>query len=347
VPDAATVSTTLPYSRAEAKEWARAHLKGVCNVVMPTFTSDFRSLNEAAIAHDVRHAAALGFSGTLLVSECGSTLEGYRQFVELAAAAAPRNFQLVIHGSFNSVEETIEACRHGQENGAIGVLLAYDPNFYPRSEDDIVEYTRRVSEGTDLGIIIFGVTTWGFARFHPSQFSLRLIERLADLETAMAIKYEANHPGLVTGMAEVVRRVGQKLVVSDPMEFNGPGWVELFGMQWMGTSGYEYYGDRVPRWFALMQEGKRDEALELYWSYAPGRKARGALHGSIAGAKLIHRPAWKYMGWLQGFNGGPLRMPQMRLDGAVMKSLREGLEKSGYDLGDEPDEAFFEGRNPA
>lgn len=347
MPEAATVSATLPYTRAEAKDWARQHLKGVCNVVMPTFTSDFGSLNEAAIAHDVRHTASLGYSGTLLVSECGTTLEEYKRFVELAAGAAPKDFQLVVHGSFNSVDETIEACRHAQSNGAVAVLLAYDPNFYPRSEDDVVEYTRRVSEGTDLGIILFGVTTWGFARFHPSQFSMDLIERLADLETAMAIKYEANHPGLVTGMAEVVRRVGTKLVVSDPMEFNGPGWVELFGMQWMGTSGYEYFGDRVPRWFELMQQGRREEALEVYWSYAPGRKARGGLHASIAGAKLIHRPAWKYMGWLQGFNGGPLRMPQMRLDGALMKSLREGLERSGYDLPAEPDESFFEGRNPA
>ena len=63
-------------------------------------------------------------------------------------------------------------------------------------------------------------------------------------------------------------------------------------------------------------------------------------------AKLLHRPAWKFMGWLQGFNGGPLRMPQMRLDGATMNSLREGLEKSGYDVTDEPNEAFFVGRNP-
>lgn len=346
MPESATAATVLPYTRSEAKEWARAHLKGVCNVVMPTFSADFQELNQKAIAHDVRRCAELGFSGTLLVSECGTSLAEYRDFLEIAADAAPRDFQLLVHGSFNNLEETVEACRFGEAHGAVAVLLAYDPNFFPASEDDVVEYTTRVSDATDLGIVLFAVPTWGFARLHPSEFSPMLIERLAELETAMAVKYEANHPGLVTGMSEVVRRVGDRLVVSDPMEFNGPGWIDLFGMQWMGTSGYEYYGGRVPEWFSLMHDGRRDEALEVYWSYAPGRKARGALHGSIAGARLIHRPAWKYMGWLQGFNGGPLRMPQMRLDGALMRSLREGLAKSGYDLADEPAERFFEGRNP-
>jgi dihydrodipicolinate synthase/N-acetylneuraminate lyase len=338
---------TLPYTRSEAKEWARANLKGVCNVLMPTFTHDFQRLNEKAIRHDVRRCVELGFSGTLVVSECGTTLEEYGKFLEIAADAAGEDIQLVVHGSFNSLEETIVAARRGQELGAKALLLSYDPNFYPSSEDDVVEYTRRVAEGTDLGIIIFGVATWGFARLHPSQFSPWLVERLADIETAIAVKYEANHPGLVTGMAEVVRRVGKRIVVSDPMEFNGPGWVELFGMQWMGTSGYEYLGDRVPRWFSLLHQGKRDEALDLYYSYAPARKARGDLNTSVSAAKLIHRPAWKYMGWLQGFNGGPLRMPQMRLDGATMRNLRQGLERSGYQLGPEPDQTFFAGRHPA
>ena len=39
-------------------------------------------------------------------------------------------------------------------------------------------------------------------------------------------------------------------------------------------------------------------------------------------------------------------MPQMRLDGAQMGSLRDGLVRSGYELGDESDSAFFTGRNP-
>ena len=36
----------MEYTKPEAKEWARQHMKGVCNVIMPTFTSDLKALNE-------------------------------------------------------------------------------------------------------------------------------------------------------------------------------------------------------------------------------------------------------------------------------------------------------------
>jgi hypothetical protein len=74
--------TTVPYTRSEAKEWARTSLKGVCNVVMPTFTSNFKGLNEEAIRHDVRLCAQLGFSQILLVSEGGTTFDEYLQFID-------------------------------------------------------------------------------------------------------------------------------------------------------------------------------------------------------------------------------------------------------------------------
>ena len=40
--------------------------RGVCNVIMPSFTSDLQALNEKAIRHDVRRNIELGFWGALL-----------------------------------------------------------------------------------------------------------------------------------------------------------------------------------------------------------------------------------------------------------------------------------------
>jgi len=50
------------YTKSEAREWAREHLKGVANVVIPTVTSDFKRLNERAIRHDVDMCIAHGFT---------------------------------------------------------------------------------------------------------------------------------------------------------------------------------------------------------------------------------------------------------------------------------------------
>ena len=65
------------YSKKEARSWAKQHLRGVANVVIPSYTGDLKRLNEKGIRHDVRHEIALGFAGTLLVSEVAITLDEY------------------------------------------------------------------------------------------------------------------------------------------------------------------------------------------------------------------------------------------------------------------------------
>ena len=55
---------------------------------------------------------------------------------------------------------------------------------------------------------------------------------------------------------------------------------------------------------------------------------------------------WKYQGWLNGFNGGPMRQPTMRLNDASMTMLRQGLAKSGIKPTELHDRAFYVGRHP-
>lgn len=335
----------LPFTRSEAKEWAKSTWFGMTNVVMPTFTSDLKALNPKAIAHDVKRSAELGFWGSLLVSECSTTIEEYKQFIDIAVENRPKDFRLVLHGSFDTLEETIDVCQYAEAQGVEALLLSYPNNFYPKTQQEIVDYTRAVTDKTNLALIIFAVESWNFGRIHPSKFPVSLIKELAEIDTAVAVKYEAGHPGMA-GMAEVMRAVGDKIIVCDPMEHNGPLFMDAYGMQWMGTSNYECFGDRSVKWFNALREGKWDEGMEIFWQLVPARAARGAFHASFSGAKLIHRPGWKFMQWLNGFNGGPLRMPQMRLMDPVMNSLREGFRKGGVDVTDEPLENFFVGRHP-
>ncbi len=59
------------------------------------------------------------------------------------------------------------------------------------------------------------------------------------------------------------------VLLSDPMEFNAPMWVDLFGMQWMGTSNYEYYGSMCPELLELLHGGDTQRAMEEYWRIQP------------------------------------------------------------------------------
>lgn len=338
----------MDYRKAEAKDWAREHMRGVCNVILPTFTADFHQLNEPAIRFDVERNIALGFWGALVVSECGTTMEEYRRFLEIVADQARGRLRVVVHGSFNTVQETLDACRFGEAVGADALLLTYPPTFYPESEQDIYDYTATVLDGTHLASVLFAVHQWNFEHIHPATLSTPLIRRLADFPNAVAMKCEGGGPGN-GAIAEIVAAVGDRILVSDPREYNSPGWVQWFGMQWMGTSNFECYGDIVPRYFQMLHEGRQAEAMELYWQIQPVRLARKADMDSYAGANIIHRFSWKYQAWLNGFNGGPLRLPVMRLRNGAVRRLYDAAVRSGLIAAGTPGDlaAFYRGRNPA
>jgi 4-hydroxy-tetrahydrodipicolinate synthase len=335
------------YTQAESKEWARATMRGVCNVVMPTFSHDLKKLNEAAIRHDVRRSRELGFWGALAVSECGTTPEEYVQFVEIAADEAGQDFHIVAHASFDTLEDTIRACTASASAGADLLLLSYPPTFYPTSDQDVYDYSVAVLDAVPLATVLFAVHLWNYQRLHPAELSPALVARLADHPRAVAIKCEGGGAGN-GAHADVLRLCGDKLLISDPREATSPGHIQWFGMQWMGTSNFQYFGDAVPRYFELMHKGQWEEAMEIYWRIHPARAARAADLQTYSGAHFIHRPSWKYMEWLNGFNGGPLRMPAMRLNDAATKRLADAAVRSGIIDGVPGGMAdFYAGRNPA
>src|SRR5260370_19510019 len=160
----------LAYRRDEVKDRAREHWRGACNVTMPSFNADFSALNEPAIRHDIQRAADFGFWGSLVASESGTNLSEYVRFMEAAASAAPPDFRLIAHLSFSTVEESLAAADAAAALGLEGALLSYPPSFVPSSPKQIVEHTRYISERTDLALVLFAVTTWGFKSLHPTGF---------------------------------------------------------------------------------------------------------------------------------------------------------------------------------
>src|SRR5919201_4458090 len=115
----------LPYTKAEAKDRARSEWAGLCNVTLPSFTEDFGGLNERAIRHDVELAARYGYWGMLAASECGTTLDEYKRFLEIAADAAPDGFKIVAHLSFDTLDQELEAAKAAEAAGAEAALVSY------------------------------------------------------------------------------------------------------------------------------------------------------------------------------------------------------------------------------
>jgi len=334
------------YTKKEAREWAKENLHGLANVIIPTFTQDLTRLNEKGIRHDVRKVIEFGFTGTLLVSETATTFDEYIQFVSWAADEAKGRLHLIHHASFNTLEENIRAVRASESAGADLVLLSYPSNFYPRSSNDIFEYTKAFCDATNLGVILFPVPLWGFERLHPAGMDPQIIDRMIkEIPNIVAIKAEAGMP-LIAGFAHMYNLYKDDVVISIPLEDNGIPLSTLIPVQWMGTSNYEYYGSVMPRLFNMIKEGKIKEAFDLYWQIHPARLAYASLSSAVSGANFLHRMLWKYQGWLTGMNGGPLRQPTMRINHRQMQALRQGLIQSGIPVTEDDDSQFFIGRNP-
>jgi 4-hydroxy-tetrahydrodipicolinate synthase len=334
------------YRKNEARDWAKEKLRGVANVVIPSYTGDLKGLNEKGIRHDIRLEIEYGFAGTLLVSETAITLDEYRQFFEWSNDESRGRLKLIHHASFNTFEENVEAAKIAEENGAELVLLSYPANFYAETPQDIYDYTKAYCDATNLAVMLFPVPLWGFDRVHPADIETALIRRMIDdCPNVVAIKAEGAMPQIMH-FVECHRLFGKEVVVTMPLEGDMIPLAQLVPIPFSGTSNTEYYGPTIPRIHKLLQDGKFDEATRLYWQIQPARKANAQANAYTLQTLFLHRMLWKYQGWLQGFNGGPLRQPTMRLNEGHMTLLRQGLAKAGLNPTEAHNREFFIGRNP-
>ena len=131
-----------------------------------------------------------------------------------------------------------------------------------------------------------------------------------------------------------------------PLEHQAIPLSTLVPLQVIATSNTEYFGDVIPRLLHMTRAGNYDEAMRLYWQVDPARHANAGV-GAIGGANSVHRMVWKYQAWLNGYNGGPLRMPTPRMTSSQMAPMRRGLIASGLPVTDTDDLEYWTGRNPA
>jgi 4-hydroxy-tetrahydrodipicolinate synthase len=336
------------YSPAEAKQWGREKLKGCFGCVQPTFRGDLSGLNEEAIRHDVRMEKQHGMAGVLIVSECGTTPEEMRTFTEIVVDEAAGELLTVIQASEPTLQLTISSVVHAAQAGVDLLMPSYPLYFNPPRTDDVFEFTRQVAEASGLATIIFAMDQWNFGRLHPAGFPVSLLERMVtEIPLVVAIKNEVGGPG-VGGIAAVFERFRDAVVVTDPLEFNAPAWVANYGMQMMGTSNYEWMGPTVPRMLALLSDPDTwEQGMDLYWQVAPARRAHAAVCTPlVANSGLVPRMHWKYQGWLNGYNGGPIRQPHMRVSAGQMATLRAAAVASGLQVTSDDDALFYSGRNP-
>ncbi len=335
------------YALKDARAWAREKLVGCSAVTIPSYSADLSRLNERAIRHDVEHAKSLGYTYTLLCAEVAITPEENAAFTAWARDSAGSGFGLFFHAAFATLAENIRAARLAAAAGADIVLLSYPTQFWPSTEQEIYDYTKRFCDETGLAVMLFPIPHWGFERVHPAGMSVELVRRLLkDCPNIVAIKAEQGYP-LIAGAVEMYHHFRDEVVISIPIEADALPLMAMMELQFSGTSNTAWMGPYYPRAFELARTGQWEAAMALYWKVNPARQANAAAAAaSIPGSGCINRTMWKYQDWLAGFNGGPLRAPAARAPDRFMKSLRQGLAASGLPVTDLPDSEFIVGRFP-
>ena len=246
--------------KAELKAWAKKNMVGVENCTFPSFTPDMSELDEDGIRWDVQQAIKHGFFSTLCAAETGLTFEEAKKFVGIVADEAQDKILVSCTLLFDSLEKNREMLTHAEKVGCDTVLLGYPPNYYPKSEEEIYGLAKEMCDSTNLGIVLYPSPHYNFERLHFSGFSPALLERMADFENAVAIK--VGEPGLA---ADCMRRFGDKIMISNPVERMLP-LMHLSGkVQWIGAGCYEVFQSPekpyMVDYFRLLREGKMDEAI--------------------------------------------------------------------------------------
>ena len=315
----------MRYRRHEAREYARANLKGIWAAALQPFKSDL-SLDEEGMRSNIRHwVEDLGIDDVFIAGKQGEyfsmTLEERKRVFEIAADAARRNGAgTIMSCSDQNLDTVIDLARHARAVGADYVVVHAPVLHFVTDRDDLLfEYYRTISEAVEIGIAMWSHPDSGYL------MSPRLCARIAELPNVVAIKYSVPREMY----AELTHLAGERLLVSTASEDE---WLDnVLELGWRlylcSTPPYllQTAADRRMRAYTdLAFAGRAEEARRLRDSLEPVRRA---LKDTRPGAKPhAHQKFWQE---LLGQAGGPVRPPLLDLTQAEKAATRRAFERCG------------------
>jgi 4-hydroxy-tetrahydrodipicolinate synthase len=272
------------------------------------------------------------------------TLEERKKFHEIVNHEAKGKIHVSFAFMIDTLEGDIELLKHFEKVGGTHVLVGFPVQYYPQSEEDIYQAFKEVCDSTNCAVDLYPSHKFNFERFHPSTYNPRLLERMADIKNAVAMKVGLFDNGAV---AECFRLCGDKILVNCPQESWWPITVPKYGQQWAGAIPYDLFqspdNPQMVKMFNLFRSGDIDKAMDIWWKITPLRNLFMQQFMQYMLGACYHFPMWKYYQWLVGGNGGMLRQPCQRMYQHDMEAVKAAMRASGI-TPRENDEEFFVGR---
>jgi len=332
-------------------DWAKEHIRGLENILMPSFTPDFKDLDEDGICLDIRRSMEHGFFSTFAVP------------LSLSPEERLKFFQICTHEAGDRIKVGTpliapdEASQHAylDDCAAAGLshVLAHPwHTWQPESADGLFEFYRSISEYTDLAVELWATDGWQCRHLHPSNVVVDVFDRAADLPNVVALKLMATLDLPV--VYELCERVSDRVLVAGVHLGIAPLLVKHYGMQWSGAWTAEALQSPEQRnvvdYLDLLLEGREAEAFDIYYRVKPAYEALYALMAPMLPKGVHPFTHLKYYQWCMGGNGGLLREAEdpneaefpLRPD--ERQKVREAFQSIELQPTNDPDECFAVGR---
>ena len=328
-------------ARSEKKEWAHEHLKGLNGLIMPSFTPDFKRLDEEAIRHDIRHSIRQGFT-SCTVSANGANAEQTQRMWELVREETAGKIGMGALGGDLAYLEKI-GCQY--------TMVSYPRRENAQTEDEVYKHFREIIDSTSMAVLLYGSPVEALRKFHPSGIPLNVFDRLADHPNVVGMKL--THPMSPATAFEICERLSDRLIMG-PCNFDHlPVLAKTFkNIQWSGLwitdslqSPEKPYAVEM---MDLVIKGRLIDAMKVYWQMQPLVQGIYDLQAPLLlheGHPWVHM---KYLQWATGGNGGllPLKPAQYlpALDAAGRELIKSNFKKADIAPVDRPEEEFIVGK---
>lgn len=317
----------MKYSKSDAKDYAREHMKGLWAANLTPFTPDL-AFDEAGFRRNLRHwIDDLGLGGVFIAgkqAEFFSLSLGERtRLLETAVDEAAGACGVMMSCSDENLDTVLGLARHAEAAGADYIIVHSPPLYFHKSVDAVLyEYYRHICEQVEIGVAIWHQPDYGYV------MGPEVCARIAELPNVVAIKYSVPRELY----AELTRIAGDKLLVSTSAEDQ---WLEN-----IVELGWQVYLCSTPPFLMQTEHDRRMQEytdLALRGDVAAARRVRDSLE-PVRAALRDTRPAdkpqahQKYWQELLGQAGGPVRRPLLNLTQAEKAATRTAFQACGLKL---------------
>ncbi len=317
----------MKYRRNDAKDYARAKMRGIWAAALMPFAPDL-SVDEAGFRRNLRHwVDELGIDGIFVAGK-------QSEFFSMSIAERKRSFEIIVEEIGNragtiascsdqNMDTVIELAKHAQAVGC-EYIVVHAPvlHFLHKQDETLYQYYKAISEQVDIGIAMWSHPDSGYL------MSPELCARIAELPNIVAIKYSVPREMY----SRLTRLAGDKLIVSTASEEE---WFDnIVELGWR-----LYLCSSPPYLFQTKADRRMREYTDLAFKgeIAEARAVRDSLN-PVREAFRRSRPAEKppshskYWQELLGQVGGRVRAPMLELTAAEKDATRKALETSGLKL---------------